>query len=211
MQNNPHLMGWGVQLSGTDLAFTRPAFNSQSSKDSPSNSILWGAGVIGPYLQRANGSWIRVTPHWVSLGVDLEIRQAVQGLSLQQEVNVAECAGELVWAEEIKKPKVKAGMTQGGEDDREGRHSGRGSEETTEEGVLLWSSCRQLWWLRERQDPFHGIPNISIQRNGHFSQGRLWSLYKEGDNSSILNTGGILKVNTSHDHKIGIYRPWTFL
>lgn len=58
---------------------------------------------------------------------------------------MAECAGELVWAEEIKKPKVKAGMTQGGEDDREGRHSGRGSEETTEEGVLLWSSCRQLW------------------------------------------------------------------
>lgn len=77
--------------------------------------------------------------------VDLDIRQAVQGLGLQQKVNVAEDADGLVWTEEIKKPKGKVGVTQGGEDDREGEHRCGGSEGTIEEGVLLWSPCRQLW------------------------------------------------------------------
>ena len=41
---------------------------------------------------------------------------------------MAERTDGLVWTEVIKQPKDKAGVTQGGEDDREGGHRCRGSK-----------------------------------------------------------------------------------
>lgn len=43
----------------------------------------------------------------------------------------------------------------------------RGSEETVKEGGLFGGQ------RKKKCDPFHGIPNFSIQINGQFSQGGL--------------------------------------